>query len=74
MSLQTWALLVKPAVTSAVFILAGLLILLALGGAGRRDRKAGAQTRVLGVIVAAVGCLAMGGLFAFIFTFYVLTV
>jgi hypothetical protein len=29
---------------------------------------------VLGVIVAAVGCLAMGGLFAFIFTFYALTV
>jgi hypothetical protein len=74
MSLQTWALFVKPAATSAVFILAGLLVLLALWAAARRDRRAGVKTHALGVILAAVSCLAMGGLFAFIFTFYILTV
>jgi hypothetical protein len=72
--LQTWALFVKPAATSVIFIVAGLLTLLALWAAARRDRKAGLKTRALGVIVAAVSCLAMGGLFAFIFAFYVLTV
>jgi glucan phosphoethanolaminetransferase (alkaline phosphatase superfamily) len=74
MSLQTWALFVKPAATSAIFILSGLLILLALWSARRRDRKAGVKTQALGVMVAAISCLAMGGVFAFIFTFYVLTV
>jgi len=74
MSLLTWALLVKPAATSAIFILAGVLALLALWAAARRDRTAGVKTRALGVVVAALSCLAMGGLFAFIFTFYALTV
>jgi len=73
MSLQTWALLVKPALTSAVFLLAGMLILAALWAALRRDRRAGTRTRALGVVVAAGACLAMGGLFAFIFVFYALT-
>ncbi len=72
MPLQTWALLVKPALTSAVFILAGGLALLALRAAARRDRRLGVKTRALGVIVAAVSCLAMGGLFAFIGAFYAL--
>jgi len=48
--------------------------LLALWAAARRNRKAGVQTHALGVIIAATSCLAMGGLFAFIFTFYALTV
>jgi hypothetical protein len=73
MSLQTWALLVKPALTSVVFILAGLMTLAALRAAVRRDRRAGVRTRALGVFVAAGSCLAMGGLFAFIFAFYALT-
>jgi hypothetical protein len=73
MALQTWALFVKPALTSAVFILSGVLILAALWAAARRDAKAGVKTKAMGVIVAAVSALAMGGLFAFIFAFYALT-
>jgi predicted small integral membrane protein len=74
MSLVAWALLIKPALTSAAFILAGLLVFLALWAARRRDAAAGRKTRGLGVVVAGLSCLAMGGLFAFIFAFYALTV
>ncbi len=73
MSPVTFALLVKPAVTSLVFIALGVAAFLALWAAGRRDARAGVKTRAVGVSVAAVSCLTMGGLFAFIFAFYAIT-
>jgi hypothetical protein len=69
----TFALLVKPAATCLFFVALGVAIFLALWAAGRRDARAGVKTRAVGVSVAAVSCLAMGGLFAFIFAFYAIT-